>query len=125
MLTSASIIFAIIVAAKAIPNAKHHFKPKHYVTGAIVLLIAIDTLTPPAEATLIISDRTISKGILTYFIPYSGGEAATCPLINGYSLSEEIGATVLVKKTRIIGLCTLTPIPAGYAPPKFGDWRSI
>lgn len=124
------IIFALTITIGTLisnsnPHLKEHIKIKHYAIGAFLSLIAIDLLTPPTETSLIIDSKTVNGWTLNYFIPYSGGIDATCPLISGYNFSKKIGASVLLKRTRIFRLCMLTDLPPDYVEPKFGDWKSI
>jgi hypothetical protein len=121
--------FASIVIIAVISNwneqLKSRTKAKHYLVGTFILLITFDILIPQAEALQKIQEKTISWGALTYHVPYRAGDEAQCPLIFGYGLRKKIGTTVLIKKTRLLGLCAIFTPPEKYVEPKFGDWRLI
>jgi hypothetical protein len=88
--------------------------------GFIGLIVVADFLLPPAQfGVKKVFPGTFKDGRIFYAVPYSGGEIDSCEVAPGSVADYELGSAVLIIRTRILGRCSLSPMPKNWEPPKF------
>ena len=73
-----------------------------------VLVYVADPLLPPEIVEQCASSRAIRGGEVTYVVPGTGGGTTWCKL--KAPPSPHLGSTILVKRSWLLGLCTVEPI---------------
>lgn len=88
-------------------------------------VIFIDTLLPAKEGSFIVVPHRLQGAIIIYPVPYSGGDMASCFKTPGIEQDYKEGSILLLKKSRILGFCSLSSLPNHWIEPEFDSWRSI
>ena len=79
-----------------------------------------DGFIPPYEYDVQkVTDRTFRDGRVIYLIAYSGGDIGSCRIPPEAEKIYPLGSSLLIHKTRILGKCTVAPLPEGWTLPAF------
>jgi len=89
------------------------------------LVIVIDSILPAMEDSLVASPESTQGVFINYFVPYSGGEMSWCLKTPWVSSDYKEGSILLLKKSRILGVCSVSSLPQNWVKPEFGSWRSM
>jgi hypothetical protein len=92
----------------------------HLSVVLVCLAWVADARLPAAEFELRnVHAKSFEGDRVFYVVPYSGGELASCDVAPGSKVNYPLGSDILIIKTRVLGRCTLAPLPKNWVAPKF------
>lgn len=100
---------------------------RFFITVGVVTVIALiaDVFLPAKEKNVKAVPWTFQGSYVQYVVPYSGGDTDFCRLIPGGKREYVLGTELLLKQSRIFGMCYVAPLPSNWVAPEFGSMRSM
>lgn len=87
------------------------------VLGGLVWLA--DAKLPPESFHERVLPRTFQNGEVFYIVPCTGGGVDSCPVAS--ASAYQLGDAILIRRTRVLGRCTVHPLPEGWQAQKCGQ----